>query len=202
MCCRPLPKLHGLEGPLPHTPTGPVPADAMVRMLHFNALPAGGVSRAEEDVYKVLILDRDTKDVLAPLLHVNVRAGGRCARRRRRESRGSGAGGPPAARLPPASSAGGAWRWLDSLLSAWGRVPQEESPHGRAGAPAGHCASACALRAAQELRKHGVTLHMLLDTERQPIPDVPAVYYVQPSEAAVARIVQASGRGRFGGLKL
>lgn len=30
-----------------------------------------------------------------------------------------------------------------------------------------------------ELRRHGVTLHMLLDAERQPIPDVPAVYFVQ-----------------------
>lgn len=30
-----------------------------------------------------------------------------------------------------------------------------------------------------ELRKHGVTLHMLLEAERQPIPDVPAVYFVQ-----------------------
>lgn len=53
----------------------------------------------------------------------------------------------------------------------------------------------------QELRKHGVTLHMLLETERQPIPDVPAVYYVQPSEAAVARIVQVQqweGAGEVG----
>ena len=39
-----------------------------------------------------------------------------------------------------------------------------------------------------ELRKHGVTLHLLLESERQPIPEVPAVYLVQPSEAAVRRI--------------
>ena len=39
-----------------------------------------------------------------------------------------------------------------------------------------------------ELRKHGVTLHLLLESERQPIPEVPAVYFVQPSEAAVRRI--------------
>ncbi len=40
-----------------------------------------------------------------------------------------------------------------------------------------------------ELRKHGVTLHMLLDAERQPIPDVPAIYFVQ-------------ARGRRGGFCL
>lgn len=49
----------------------------------------------------------------------------------------------------------------------------------------------------QELRKHGVTLHMLLETERQAIPDVPAVYYVQPSEAGIARIVQDVQRGLY-----
>lgn len=41
-------------------------------MLHFNSLPPSGVGRPDEDVYKVLVLDKDTKDVLAPLLHVNV----------------------------------------------------------------------------------------------------------------------------------
>ena len=69
-------------------------------MLHFNAAPVKAAA-GDEDVYKVLVLDRETKDILAPLLHVN------------------------------------------------------------------------------ELRRHGVTLHMLLDAERQPIPDVPAVYFVQ-----------------------
>jgi hypothetical protein len=38
-----------------------------------------------------------------------------------------------------------------------------------------------------ELRKHGVTLHLLLESERQPIPEVPAVYLVSPSEACVRR---------------
>ncbi|GAB4817085.1 hypothetical protein N2152v2_004131 [Parachlorella kessleri] len=94
-------------------------ADAVVRMLHFNSLPASGVTRPEEDVYKVLVLDRETKDVLAPLLHVN------------------------------------------------------------------------------ELRKHGVTLHLLLESERQAIPDVPAVYYVSASEATVQRIVRDVQRGLY-----
>jgi len=39
-----------------------------------------------------------------------------------------------------------------------------------------------------ELRRHGVTLHLLLENTRQPIADVPAVYFVQPSRANVRRI--------------
>ncbi|KAI3426451.1 hypothetical protein D9Q98_008818 [Chlorella vulgaris] len=96
-------------------------ADAVVRMLHFNSPPGGkpGASGGSDDTYKVLVLDSHTKDILAPLLHVN------------------------------------------------------------------------------ELRRHGVTLHLMLDADRQPIPDVPAVYFVQPSEAAVARIIQDVQRGLY-----
>jgi hypothetical protein len=32
-----------------------------------------------------------------------------------------------------------------------------------------------------DLRRHGVTLHLLLESDRQPIPDVPAVYFVRPT---------------------
>lgn len=39
-----------------------------------------------------------------------------------------------------------------------------------------------------DLRKHGVTLHLLLETERQPIPDVPAVFFVTPTDASIKRI--------------
>ncbi len=52
-------------------------ADAVVRMLHLNApAPANGRAAAtlptpEEELYKVLVLDGFTKDVLAPLLRVN-----------------------------------------------------------------------------------------------------------------------------------
>lgn len=90
-------------------------------MLHFNSPPGGkpGASGGSDDTYKVLVLDSHTKDILAPLLHVN------------------------------------------------------------------------------ELRRHGVTLHLMLDADRQPIPDVPAVYFVQPSEAAVARIIQDVQRGLY-----
>ncbi|CEG47256.1 sec1 family transporter sly1 [Plasmopara halstedii] len=40
-----------------------------------------------------------------------------------------------------------------------------------------------------ELRKKGVTLHMLLDTERDSIPDVPAIYFVEPTRTNLERIV-------------
>lgn len=40
-----------------------------------------------------------------------------------------------------------------------------------------------------ELRSQGVTLHLLIDSERQPITDVPAVYFVQPTQDNVDKIV-------------
>lgn len=39
-----------------------------------------------------------------------------------------------------------------------------------------------------ELRRHGVTLHLLLENDRQPIGDVPAVYFVSPTAENVKRI--------------
>lgn len=41
-----------------------------------------------------------------------------------------------------------------------------------------------------ELRQCGVTLHMLLDSDRQPIPDVPAVYFVMPTRENIQKICQ------------
>jgi len=41
-----------------------------------------------------------------------------------------------------------------------------------------------------QLRSRGVTLHLLLDAEREPIPDVPAVYFVEPTSANLAIIAQ------------
>jgi len=38
------------------------------------------------------------------------------------------------------------------------------------------------------LRQKGVTLHMLLHSEREAIPDAPAVYFVRPTEANIKRI--------------
>lgn len=40
-----------------------------------------------------------------------------------------------------------------------------------------------------ELRKKGVTLHMLIDTDRDAIPDVPAIYFVEPTTENIHRIV-------------
>jgi len=40
------------------------------------------------------------------------------------------------------------------------------------------------------LRNHGVSLHIALDTERHPLPDVPAVYFVEPTEDSIKKIVQ------------
>ncbi|KAJ3246301.1 Vesicle trafficking between the ER and Golgi [Chytriomyces hyalinus] len=39
-----------------------------------------------------------------------------------------------------------------------------------------------------ELRENGVTVHMPLFTDRQPIPDVPGVYFVQPTSESIRRI--------------
>ncbi|KDD73080.1 Sec1 family protein, partial [Helicosporidium sp. ATCC 50920] len=97
--------------------------DAVVRLLHFNA-PSGAGGKAQDEAYKVLILDNQTKDIIAPLLPVS------------------------------------------------------------------------------ELRRHGVTLHLLLEGEREPIPDVPAVYLVRPSESAVDRIAQDCAAGLYDSLHL
>lgn len=42
----------------------------------------------------------------------------------------------------------------------------------------------------KELRSLGVTLHMLIDSEREQIPDAVAVYFVVPSQENIARICQ------------
>jgi hypothetical protein len=41
-----------------------------------------------------------------------------------------------------------------------------------------------------QLRSRGVTLHMLIDSDRDPIPDVPAVYFVEPTRENLAIIAQ------------
>jgi len=40
------------------------------------------------------------------------------------------------------------------------------------------------------LRDSGVTLHILIDSQRDPVPDVPAVYFCQPTDANLNRIGQ------------
>ncbi|XP_071371007.1 sec1 family domain-containing protein 1-like, partial [Centroberyx affinis] len=46
------------------------------------------------------------------------------------------------------------------------------------------------LLAVKELRDMGITLHLLLHSDRDPIPDVPAVYFVMPTEENIDRICQ------------
>ncbi|KAK4759846.1 hypothetical protein SAY87_022977 [Trapa incisa] len=41
----------------------------------------------------------------------------------------------------------------------------------------------------KDLRKHGVTLYFLIDKDRKPVHDVPAVYFVQPSQVNIQRII-------------
>lgn len=86
------------------------PADALIRMLHLHS--SGTASKDQGELYKVLILDRFCKDIVAPLLRVS------------------------------------------------------------------------------ELRSQGVTLHLLLEAERQPITDVPAVYFMLPTAENVEKVVQ------------
>ncbi|GIL46543.1 hypothetical protein Vafri_3525 [Volvox africanus] len=53
-----------------------------------------------------------------------------------------------------------------------------------------------------DLRKHGVTLHLMLENERQPIPDVPAVYLVQPSPSNIERITADAVAGLYDSMHL
>ncbi|KAJ8353535.1 hypothetical protein SKAU_G00211020, partial [Synaphobranchus kaupii] len=46
------------------------------------------------------------------------------------------------------------------------------------------------LLAVKELRDMGITLHLLLHSDRDPIPDVPAIYFVLPTEENIQRICQ------------
>ncbi|CAM9315596.1 unnamed protein product [Discosporangium mesarthrocarpum] len=53
-----------------------------------------------------------------------------------------------------------------------------------------------------QLRKQGVTLHMLLEAEREAIPDVPAVYFCQPTAENVRRIAADAGKRLYSNLHL
>uniref|UniRef100_A0A7I4DSW6 SM/Sec1-family protein n=1 Tax=Physcomitrium patens TaxID=3218 RepID=A0A7I4DSW6_PHYPA len=48
-----------------------------------------------------------------------------------------------------------------------------------------------------DLRKHGITLYLGLDKERQNVPDVPAIYFVQPLQANIQRIILDASRGMY-----
>jgi len=94
----------------------------VLRTINLNSPLAPGKDPGE--LYKVLILDRFTKDVVAPLLRLN------------------------------------------------------------------------------DLRRNGVTLHLMLEAERQPIPDVPAVYLVTPSVFTADRIIADASAGLYEAMHL
>lgn len=53
------------------------------------------------------------------------------------------------------------------------------------------------LLSVKELREMGVTLHMLLHSERGDVPDVPAIYFCQPTEENLVRIGQDFNDGLY-----
>eukprot|EP00568_Trieres_chinensis_P011298 CAMPEP_0183301320 /NCGR_PEP_ID=MMETSP0160_2-20130417/7475_1 /TAXON_ID=2839 ORGANISM="Odontella Sinensis, Strain Grunow 1884" /NCGR_SAMPLE_ID=MMETSP0160_2 /ASSEMBLY_ACC=CAM_ASM_000250 /LENGTH=685 /DNA_ID=CAMNT_0025463915 /DNA_START=32 /DNA_END=2089 /DNA_ORIENTATION=+ len=53
------------------------------------------------------------------------------------------------------------------------------------------------LLSVSQLRSRGVTLHLLLSSDREPIPDVPAVYFIEPTRANLAIIAQDCARGLY-----
>lgn len=53
------------------------------------------------------------------------------------------------------------------------------------------------LLSVSQLRRRGVTLHLMLDSEREPIPDVPAIYFVAPTKENLAIIAQDCAKGLY-----
>lgn len=53
------------------------------------------------------------------------------------------------------------------------------------------------LLSVSDLRRRGVTLHLLVDSEREPIPDVPAVYFVEPTRANLSIIAKDCAVGLY-----
>ena len=54
------------------------------------------------------------------------------------------------------------------------------------------------LLSVSQLRRRGVTLHLLLNSEREPIPDVPAVYFCRPTLENLKIIANDCARGLYG----
>ncbi|XLR59746.1 hypothetical protein S83_010418 [Arachis hypogaea] len=49
----------------------------------------------------------------------------------------------------------------------------------------------------KDLRKHGVTLYFLIDKDRNPVHDVPAIYFVQPTPNNINRILSDASRSLY-----
>lgn len=54
------------------------------------------------------------------------------------------------------------------------------------------------LLSVSQLRRRGVTLHLMLNSEREPIPDVPAIYFCTPNKENLATIAKDCGNGLYG----
>uniref|UniRef100_A0A7S1ZHK8 Sec1 family domain-containing protein 1 n=1 Tax=Ditylum brightwellii TaxID=49249 RepID=A0A7S1ZHK8_9STRA len=53
------------------------------------------------------------------------------------------------------------------------------------------------LLSVSQLRRRGVTLHLLIQSDREPIPDVPAVYFVEPTRANLTQIASDVAKGLY-----
>ena len=53
------------------------------------------------------------------------------------------------------------------------------------------------LLSVSQLRRRGVTLHLMINAEREPIPDVPAVYFVAPTKENLAIIAHDCAKGLY-----
>ncbi|GLT63221.1 hypothetical protein SLA2020_358000 [Shorea laevis] len=49
----------------------------------------------------------------------------------------------------------------------------------------------------KDLRKHGVTLYFLIDKDRKPVHDVPAVYFIQPTQSNIQRVIADASRSLY-----
>lgn len=49
----------------------------------------------------------------------------------------------------------------------------------------------------KDLRKHGVTLYFLIDKDRNPVHDVPAVYFVQANQSNIQRIIADTSKSLY-----
>eukprot|EP01041_Mallomonas_annulata_P003196 gene3196-6307_t len=47
------------------------------------------------------------------------------------------------------------------------------------------------------LRQKGVTLHMMINSDREAIPDAPAIYFIRPTEANIKRIAEDCAKNLY-----
>merc|ERR1719487_734789 len=52
------------------------------------------------------------------------------------------------------------------------------------------------------LRAKGITLHLLIDAEREPVADAPAIYLIQPTEENIRLVVEDCKRQLYRGINI